>query len=319
MGEITTTKRLPYGRLLLLSFKDAYQSLQANDPLRLAGATAFFTTFALPAILVILIQLLRLIFRMEHPGRRLSMQLEALFGVETAEAIVQTLRAFRSIAQNWLIGIAGFLFLLFVATTLFKIIKGSINELWKIKLVHRPSFGQIMVSRLRGVLVIFFAGLLFLIDVVAEAAQAFLGKYISIYLPALASYYNSALNYVLSVLIVTAWFYLVFYFIPDGRPRPKPGMVGALVTGILFSIGKIVLKVLLTYSSINTLYGASASTVLLLLFMFYSSIIFYFGAAFTNAWSSHIGMPIRAAQHAAHYELKTADENLSAPPDNKLP
>lgn len=308
MSHSITKQKLPYWQLFLLSFKDAYKSLQANDPLRLAGATAFFTTFALPAILVILIQLLRLIFRMNHPGRRLSMQLESMFGVETADAIVQTLRAFRSIAQNWVIGIAGFLFLLFVATTLFKIIKGSINELWRIRPVQKADFRQIMLSRLRGVLVIVFAGILFLIDVVAEAAKAFLGRYISAYLPALDAYYNSTLNYVMSVVWVTIWFYLVFYFIPDGRPRLKPGLVGALVTGILFTIGKIVLKVMLTYSSINTLYGASASTVLLLLFMFYSSIIFYFGAAFTNEWSSHIGQPIRTMHHAMRYELKTTEE-----------
>ncbi|CAL1519774.1 YihY/virulence factor BrkB family protein [Chitinophaga sp. MM2321] len=298
----------PHWQLFLLSFKDAYKELQANDPLRLAGATAFFTTFALPAILVIIIQLLRLIFRVRHVGERLSLQLEGLFGKETADAILETLRAFRSIAQNWMINIAGFLFLLFVATTLFKIIKGSINQLWKIKPVRRESFGQIMLGRLRGVLVILFAGLLFIIDFIADAVQAFLGKYITEYLPALAIYYHSALNYVISVVIVTMWFYLVFYFIPDGRPQWKTGMTGALVTGILFTIGKIILKVMLTYSSINTIYGASASTVLLLLFMFYSSLIFYFGAAFTKVWGERNGTPITPLLHAARYRLTVEEE-----------
>ncbi|NSL90741.1 YihY/virulence factor BrkB family protein [Chitinophaga solisilvae] len=314
MNHPVTNKSYPRWQLFLLSFRDAYRELQANDPLRLAGATAFFTTFALPAILIIIIQLLRFIFRIEHPGRRLSSQLESMFGRETTDAILHTLRAFRSIAQNWLITIAGFLFLLFVATTLFKIIKGAINELWKIKAVRRENFGQVMLSRLRGVLVILFAGLLFLIDIIAETAQAFLSQYIERFLPAIATYYNSALNYVLSVVIVTIWFYLVFYFIPDGRPRWKPGLVGALVTGVLFTIGKIILKVMLTYSSINTIYGASASTVLLLLFMFYSSLIFYFGAAFTNAWSMRTDRPIRPLHHAAHYEV-----TLPSHPDHSSP
>lgn len=296
----------------MLSFSDAWKVLQANDPLRLAAATAFFTTFALPAILVIIIQLLRLVFRIQHVGRRLMAALEAQFGRETADAVTHTLRAFRSLTQNWIISIAGFLFLLFVATTLFKIIKGSINQLWQVKSVKKESFRQIMRSRLRGVLVIIFAGLLFVLDIIAEAAKGFLGKYIEVYVPAMSFYYNSALSYLIQVLVVTVWFYIVFFFIPDARPRFKPGIVGALVTGILFTAGKLLLRILLNYSSINTIYGASASTVLLLLFMFYSSMIFYFGAAFTHAWSARRGMPVVPLPNAGYYEVTTAtaDSNM---------
>jgi membrane protein len=308
METVTSEKVLPRWQLFLLSFKDAYKELQANDPLRMAGATAFFTTFALPAILIIIIQLLRLIFRIQHPGKRLMLQLEGMFGKETTDAILQTLLAFRSIAQNWIIAIGGFIFLLFVATTLFKIIKGSLNELWKVRSTHKANFGQIMLSRLKGVLVIVFAGILFIIDLVAEAARVFLGKYITLYVPAMEIYYDSALNYVISVIIVTIWFFLVFHFLPDGRPQWKVGLTGALVTSILFNIGKAILKVMLTYSSINSIYGASASTVLLLLFMFYSSLIFYFGACFTYAWGARTDRPVHPLHNASRYEITVAED-----------
>ncbi|GEP89835.1 membrane protein [Chitinophaga terrae (ex Kim and Jung 2007)] len=307
MKTKTIHTQIPRWQQFLLSFRDAYKQLQANDPLRMAGATAFFTTFALPAILIIIIQLLRMIFRVQHVGQRLMIQLENYFGEETSEAILNTLKAFRSIAQNWIIAIAGFIFLLFVATTLFKIIKGSLNELWRVRPAQKQTFGQIMVARLKGVLVIVFAGILFLIDIIAETARTFLGKYIDQYLPAIASYYNSALNYVISVAIVTIWFFLVFHFLPDGRPKWKVNVTGAFVTSILFNIGKAVLKVMLTYSSINSIYGASASTVLLLLFMFYSSLIFYFGACFTFAWADRTGRPIEPRPHASRYELQNAE------------
>ncbi|RFS19631.1 YihY/virulence factor BrkB family protein [Chitinophaga silvatica] len=298
----------PRWRLLLSSFQDAFKNLQANDPLRMAGATAFFTTFALPAILIIIIQLLRIIFRVHHVGRHLTVQLESYFGEETSEAILDTLKAFRSIAQNWIIAIGGFIFLLFVATTLFKIIKGSLNELWKVRPSNKQNFGQLLISRLRGVLVIIFAGLLFLIDIAAEAIRTFLGQYVDLYLPAIANYYDSALNYVISIVIVTVWFFLVFRFLPDGRPKWKVNMTGAFVTSILFNIGKVVLKLMLTYSSINNIYGASASMVLLLLFMFYSSLIFYFGACFTYAWGDRTNRPIEPLPHATRYTLHNAVE-----------
>jgi membrane protein len=233
-------------------------------------------------------------------------QLESYFGPETSAFILDTLKAFRSIAQNWIIAIAGFIFLLFVATTLFKIIKGSLNELWRIRPTHKQNFGQIMVSRLKGALVIVFAGILFLIDIIAETIRTFLGQYIDLYFPAIANYYNGTLNYVLSVVIVTIWFFLVFHFLPDGRPKWRVNVTGAFVTSILFNIGKAVLKVMLTYSSINSIYGASASTVLLLLFMFYSSLIFYFGACFTYSWGDKTNRPIEPLPHASKYELKNA-------------
>ncbi|MEC5146472.1 YihY/virulence factor BrkB family protein [Chitinophaga sp. 212800010-3] len=306
-GVPTVTKHhLPRWQLFLLSFKEAFKRLQANDPLRMAGATAFFTTFALPAILIIMIQLLRIIFRIDHPGRRLRTQLEGMFGVETTNAILDTLRAFRSIPQNWIVAIAGFIFLLFVATTLFKIIKGSLNELWKVRPASRQNFRHIMVSRFKGALVIVFAGILFIVDLVADTARMFLGRYIGEYLPALAIYYNSALNYVISVIVVTIWFFLVFHFLPDGRPRWKVGVTGALVTSILFNIGKMILKVMLSYGNINSIYGASASMVLLLLFMFYSSLIFYFGACFTYDWGIQTSRPVEPLANATRYEITDA-------------
>ncbi|WP_143307110.1 YihY/virulence factor BrkB family protein [Chitinophaga vietnamensis] len=292
----------------LLTFKTAFRELMVNDPLRLAGATAFFTTFALPAILVILIQLLKMIFRIPHSGRRLLEQLEGVIGRETTEMIVGTLRAIRGIAQNEIITILGFLFLLFVATTLFKVIRSSLNQLWGIRIHARQHFGHIMLSRLKGVLVICFIGVLFVLDLVASAAQAYVAKFIDLYVPAIGGYFNSALNYGISVATVTLWFVLVFYFLPDGRPTRRVLITGAFVTSILFNIGKLVLRWALNYSNINSIYGASASTVLLLLFVFYTAMIFYFGAAFTKAWAYASGSSIKPLPHATRYKLTATDE-----------
>jgi membrane protein len=79
--------------------------------------------------------------------------------------------------------------------------------------------------------------------------------------------------------------------------------MGGFVTSILFTLGKIILHWLLTYSNINTLYGTSASIVLLLLFVFYSSLILYYGAAFTKVWGIHKGTPILPLPYAMHYRL----------------
>lgn len=309
---MTTNKRehLKRWQVFLLSFRDAFKELNANDPLRMAGATAFFTTFALPAILIIIIQLLRLIFEPRNISRQLFDQLGQIIGPEATEEVIKTLRAFRGIAENWLVAIGGFIFLLFVATTLFKVIKGSMNQLWSIRSIKRQTFSQIMLSRLRGVLVILLTAVLFMVGLLADSLQAYLGKYIGKYVPAVFTYYDSLLRYGISVLTVTLWFALVFYLLPDGRPRWKIIFTSAFVTSILFNIGKLVLRWMLSYSNINSIYGASAATVLLLLFVFYVSLIFYYGASFANVWANVNNKPIQPLHHAIKYQLKNVEEEV---------
>src|SRR3954471_10807338 len=99
------------------------KELLKNDPLRMAGATAFFTTFALPPILVILIQVLKLLFDPQRIRNELFTHLENIIGTQSVQQVVDVLQALREMAQNWWITGLGFLFLVFVATTLFKVIR----------------------------------------------------------------------------------------------------------------------------------------------------------------------------------------------------
>jgi membrane protein len=264
--------------------KDAFIELGKNDPLRMAGATAFFTTFALPPILIILIQVLGLVFDPQRISQQLFLHLSDIIGPQSTEQVIATLTAFRHMAQNWLITVGGFIFLLFIATTLFKVIKSSLNQVWKIRVVEKKPFTTVLGSRLISIMVIVLVGVLFVIGLILEGGQAFLWQYMKELLPNTAWFFNSVLNYLVSVVIVTIWFAFVFRFLPDARPQWRVALIGAFVTSLLFNIGRLILHWLLSYSNIDNLYGASGSIVLLLLFVFYSSLILYFGAAFTKVW-----------------------------------
>lgn len=290
-------------------FKKAFAHLSHNDPLRMAGATAFFTSFALPFILILLIQLLELLINPVKLRHELFGDLSGIVGRQSTRQVVDTLIAFRRLAHNGWITAFGFVFLLLVATTLLMVIKGSINQLWRIKVVQGRSFGEQLRTRLQSVLIILATGILILLSIVAEAAKAQMGKTIDLLFPTLAHYINSGLNYVLSLIFVTLWFGVLFRLLPDARPPWKVVFGGAFVTAVFFSIGKHLLRFLLINSNIGNLYGASASVVLILLFVFYSSLILYFGAAFTQVWSAHLEQPIRPLPYASHYEVKEIKES----------
>lgn len=295
--------------------RQALGELLKNDPLRMAGATAFFTTFALPPILVILIQFLKLVLKITGIRAEILKGLSDILGPEAVRQLADVLRAFRKLAQNWYITIAGFIFLVFVATTLFSVIKRSLNQVWKIRPQGAKGILKGLRNRLLSVLVIITAGLLFAVGLLAETMQAFIGKYIFEISPLLSIYFNSIINYLFSILIVTVWFTLMFRYLPDGRPLWRVAFAGAFLTSLLFTVGKIVLHWLLSYSNINTLYGTSASIVLLLLFVFYSSLILYYGAAFTKVWGIHIKEPIRPLPDAIHYRLVEAEIDITKADD----
>jgi membrane protein len=299
--------------ILLKLLKDSLAEFMKNDPLRMAGATAFFTTFALPPILVIIIQSLKFIIGPDVIRSRLFINLSEILGKEAVMQIVEVLQAFRRMAANWWITIGGFIFLLFVATTLFRVIKNSINQLWKIRHIGKSSAGSTLLARLKAIVVILVAGVLLVIGLLAESAQVFIGKYLFEISPIFSIYFNSFLSSLFSIIITTCWFAIVFRYLPDGRPKWKISIIGALLTSLLFMLGRIVLHWMLSYSNINNFYGASASIVLLLLFVFYSALILYFGATFTKIWAVHQQQPIIPRTGFMHYrlvEIKAEEEEI---------
>ncbi len=268
--------------------KDALKLFLENDPLKMAGATAFFTMFALPPILIILVQFFSIFIDPQTIRHEVFVSLSDIVGQEAVRQIVSVIRAVKKLSYNWLATGLEFIFLLFVATTVFKIIRSSINQIWG---VHKPTADKKIMaslqSRSQSLGVLFVTGLLFSIGAFIETVQVFIGNYFVKLFPSLSGVFNQLLSFCISTLVTAIWFLIIFRYLNDSRPKWRIAWTGALFTSLLFSIGKIILHLLLTYNNINNIYGASASIVLLLLFIFYSAMILYYGTAFTKVWDEH--------------------------------
>jgi membrane protein len=278
----------------LTVLKTAFLLFLKNDPLRMAGATAFFTMFALPPVVIILVQLFSLFIDPETIRHEVFTGLSDLFGREAVLQIVSVIRAARSLATNWPITILGFLFLVFVATTVLKVVRSSINQIWE---VAPPAGKKVIITlklRMQSVLLIVITGVLFSLAVVVGTAQVFIGNYFFKVFPHLSQGFNQLISFIFSTVLISIWFLIIFRYLSNGHPSWNIAWRGAVFTGLLFTIGKNILHVLLDYSNINTIYGASASIVLLLLFIFYAAMIMYYGAAFTRVLAQSDGRDIAA-------------------------
>ncbi|RYE26501.1 MAG: YihY/virulence factor BrkB family protein [Sphingobacteriales bacterium] len=290
---------------ILMVFKEAGKNLAANEPLRMAGATGFFTTFALPPVLMIIVRTFGLFFDRKTIGKQILDKVGAVLGNDGRELILSIIRGVRNYQHNLLITCFVFIFLLFVATTLFKVVKGSINQLWNIRIANKRNLRSILIARSKAVGIIMFTGVLFLAVMGVDLIQAYLGQYLHQLSPVFAAYVFSALNHIVSFVVVTVWFFALFRYLPDGRPKVSVALTGAAVTGLLFTVGKFVLRWLL--SGVQVLYGTSGAMVLIMLFVFYSSLMLYFGAAFTRAWGKHSGNPIQPLPHAAEFHWQQVE------------
>ncbi len=285
--------------LLSSSILPSLVLLRKNDPMRLAGATAFFTTFALPPIVFILAQLFGLFIGSKNMGLGLIENISHNLGADGAQQVRQVIRSIRGFNDNWYVIVFGFIFLLFVATTLFIVIKNSLNQIWEIAVNERPGLLFNLGTRLKSFAVIMLVGILFFADLFFKSIETIAGDYFEKYFTGSSVYFKSIFGEITSVIIVSAWFILLFRFLADGKPTWKAALIGGILTGLLFTAGRFILHILLIDANIGQLYGASGSIVLVLLFVFYTSFILYYGACFIEVYSGKKQWPILPVHKAS--------------------
>lgn len=292
---------------------DAFTNLKANDPIRMAGATAFFTFFALPAIVILLSQLYGEVLSGDKQwvSGQLFNKLAELFGAPSARQLKDISQHLQRAQSK---GVSMFVFplvLLLASTTLFAIIKNSLNQLWNVKPSAQRHWWYVFLDRLVALGLILFLGLLFtaslglqqlgLTQDTAEAGHTNMSHWI-----------HQIQQHLWSVLMLTLWFSVVFKYLPDIRIHWQAVWVGGLVTGVLVEVGEQVLDRLLINSPVRELYGSAGAITLVLLFVFYSALILYYGASFTRQYALWKKLDTRPNARSEAYQIKVVDEQDSS-------
>ena len=277
----------------------------------MAGATAFFAFFALPPIIIIVSQVLSLLFNdyQQAVNGRLFQQLVELLGPRSArrlQDISQHLEPQKNDGWLMLVSIA---ILLIASTTLFDVMKNSLNQLWSIKIKAQSTPLRFLRSRGIALAIIVATGFLVTISIAVDRL-AELPVVASASMPITASALTSAVvRYIVSVFTLTCWFALLFKYLPDIRIRWKAVWVGSFVTGVLFTIGEAVLTTLLTDQQMQAVHGRSGTITLVLLLVFYCSLIFYYGASFTRQYALWAELAAVPANNAVGYLITEVESD----------
>jgi membrane protein len=283
-------------------------ALQAkNNPLLLSSSTAFFTTFTLSPILILIAQLLDIFFDSNFVLSRLFTKISGAVGPKSAGGIRKIVENFLSLESSFWVKIGITIFFVFIVTTLFGVIRQAIHLIWDIKKKPGKGFLFHAKARLLELAIIGLIGVLFTLTIYLDNGLEVLQPTLNETLPNGGKIILTVINIFSSIVLTSAWFVIVFKMLPEAHLQWRAAVAGGLITGILFNLGKFILSRILTGGIVDKVFGPSSAIALLLLFIFYCSFILYFGAAFTFEYAKAIHHPIHPDTLSDKYE-KQVDE-----------
>ncbi|WP_177765447.1 YihY/virulence factor BrkB family protein [Flavobacterium sp. I3-2] len=275
-------------KLFIKSVNDFFE----EECLKFSASLTYYTIFALPSFAIILITFLGYFLGEEEVSGNLFRQINRMVGNQASSQIQEIINNSKLTKTSIIETIIGVITLLFSASGMFGEIQSSINDIWKIKAKNRKGMIKAVIDQFFSFSMIavfgFILAVSLLIDSFIDVLYDKIAKVVNIEKLLIADYLDSFLVF----LIITFIIVYVFKELPDAVIKFKDAFIGALFTAILFMIGKWVIGEYLENSDKFTLYGTAGSILILLLWIYYSAIILYFGAVFTKNYALIYGNSI---------------------------
>ena len=275
--------------LLVRTLVAAARAWWDDDALRLGASLAYYTLFAIGPVLLVAVAIAGMVFGPDAVRGEIVGQLDGLIGREGAEAVQALLEGASQRQAGIFATIVGSLALLIAATGAFLELQVALNTIWRVKPKPGMFVKALIVDRLRSFGLVVAVGFLLLVSLVITAALAALSAWISRRAPGFPITLN-IMSLLVSLIVTSGLFALLFRFLPDVRLRPKDVATGSMVTAVLFMIGQQAIGFYLGQSTTRSSYGAAGSVMILLLWVYYSCQILLFGAEFTRLWAARHGV-----------------------------
>jgi membrane protein len=287
---------------------DTIQDFTSNESMSFAAGTAFYTIFSLPAFLIIILNLGASLYEKSEIREELFSQITNLAGEESRQTLESILENFALNADSAFSATIAIAILIFSATTVFVSLQKGINHIWHIKPKPNRGWLKLAINRLLSFSIVLVIGFILIISLVLDAIVSYsFGKLDSLF-PHINVELISTVEIVLSQLILIVIFALMYKILPDARVKWKDTWAGAIVTAILFVAGKFFIGLYMSTNDLSSSYGAAGSLVILLVWIYYSVVIFLFGAQVTYYIAKNIGGGVKPKAQAVRVEEREIEE-----------
>jgi len=286
--------------------RETYAEWTADGAPRLAAALAYYTAFSIGPLLVIVIALAGALFGDEAARGQVAAQLDGMLGAEGARMVEDMIEGANREDEGWLATVVSIVALLFGATAVFGELQAMMNTIWD---VERPATAggglwSMVRTRLLSFGMILGIAFLLLVSLVVSAVLSTVSVWTRTLLPGADLLWHVA-DVAVSIGVTTALFAMIFKFLPDLRIAWRDVAVGATVTAILFTLGKAAIGYYLGRSGVASVYGAAGSLAVLLLWVYYSAQICFFGAELTQVYANRYGSRLRDGSATASRRATT--------------
>lgn len=273
-----------------------------DSPFQLSAALSFYTVLSLSPLVLIIVAAAGLVWGEQPVRSELLTQIRELIGHAGAETVRTVLESTSLSGQSVGSMTVGVITLLFGATTVFAQLQSSLNQIWRVKtpvntVTRRGLLWSLIRTRLLSLALVLAVGFLLLVSLVVSATLAALQGYLSRTFPGGGTLWQ-VLNFLVSLLVISVLIAMVYRVLPDVRLGWPDVWVGAVTTSVLFGIGKFLIGLYLGHASIGSSYGAAGSLVVFLVWVYYSSLIMFFGAEITFVYAQHRRRRVRPTEHA---------------------
>jgi membrane protein len=269
-----------------------------DDTFRFSASLAFYTMFSLAPVLLIAVGVASLFLARETATQQIVSEMQRLIGPNGAHAIKQIIDATTGLGKSiWAIT-TGLITFLLGATAVFAELQAALNKIWQVEAnPHRGVILKLLLDRLRSFSIALAVGFLLLVSLVLSAVLNALQDYFTQWTPRLPWLWQSC-NIIASFLVIALLFAMIYKYLPDARITWKDVWIGAGVTSALFTGGKYLISLYLGHAAVANAFGAAGSFAVLLIWIYYSALICFFGAEFTQVYACRHGKGIRPEEHA---------------------
>ena len=268
--------------------KQTYTEWNRHQAPKLGAALAYYTVLALAPLLIVVLAVIGLALGKEAARGEIISQLQSMLGHDGAQAIQTVITNANKPATGIVASILGLITLFVGASGVFAELRDSLNKIWDIPPKESGSFLSEVRARFLSFGMVLAIGFLLLVSLVVSAGIAGGGKYMGEFMP-LPPFVFEIINFVISMASISILFALIYHFLPDERVAWADVGLGAVVTSLLFTLGKFVIGMYLGKAGVGSAYGAAGSLVVVLVWVYYSAQIFFFGAEFTHVYAVERG------------------------------
>ncbi len=285
-------------------FRDSFKKFFSENPFKHSASIAYFTVISLPGIAIISVLVAGSFYEYDAVREELIKQISLLMGQNSADQIEELMGKAYLSSESLVMKIVGGAILFISATTVFVSLQDSLNNIWKIRPKPNKEILKFIINRLLSLAMIVSIGFLVLVSLMIDTVIAILNQTISGYFNGFSYYIIVIANIAISLFIITFIFAAIYKILPDAQIKWKDVWMGAIVTTVFFVAGKYLIGYYLSKSNLGDAYGAAGSLVALLAWVYYSVLIFLFGANFTMVYTRYKGRRIRPSKGAVKIKIQ---------------